>query len=270
MRGVQDFLKDSVPAMIDYLASVSSPIGDTPLSNLAYDAIRLDRLDVVHALRQRSQRMTVLDKESIPILPHLLDIPKHLAIVTSAIIRSSKNYRSRPKAKDDIRDLVVEEFRFVCFEVEEETLRRVSQLATKLAEGRRPSILEVPANGVVMEATPHLPLLTGHQCSRRRKSCVPSTTPSPSQPNSPIRQMSFGDSSACLQSCTQLTSDDPAPWSQRGNRVMHMKAPSTDSIPSYRARDFPLSASPSCVSEAPIDMDPGKRKKGLLRGILRR
>jgi hypothetical protein len=241
MRGVQDFLKDSVPAMIDYLASVSSPIGDTPLSNLAYDAIRLDRLDVVHALRQRSQRMTVLDKESIPILPHLLDIPKHLAIVTSEIIRSSKNYRSRPKAKDDITDLVVEEFRFVCFEVEEEALRRVSQLATKLAEGRRPSILEVP-----------------------------STTPSPSEPNSPIRQMSFGDSSACLQSCTQITSDDPAPWGQRGDRDMHMKAPSTDSIPSYRARDFPLSISPSCVSEPPIDMDPGKRKKGLLRGILRR
>jgi len=273
MRGVQDFLKDSLPAMIDYIAVVSSPVGDTPLSNLAYDANRLDVLDVVNALRQRSQRMTVLDRESIPILPHLLDIPKHLAIVTSAIVRSSKNCSSRSKANDDGRDLAVEEFCSMCFEVEEEALRRVSQLATKLAESRRPSVLEVPANGAVTEETLLLPLLTSHRPSPRRKSFRPSTAPSPSEPNSPKhRQMFFGDNSPSLHSWTQITSDDPVPWSQRHARAMHMKAPSTDSMPSLVARDFPLSTHSSCASEPPIDMadDSGKRKKGLLRGIWRR
>lgn len=231
MRGVEDFLKDSLPAMIDYIVVVSSPVGDTPLSNLAYDANRLERLDVVNALRQRSQRMTVLDKESIPILPHLLDIPKHLAFITSAIVRSSKNYRSRPKASDDSRNLAVEEFCSICFEVEEEALRRVSQLATKLAESRssRSSILEVPLGGAVTEE-----ILRSSGC---RNSFPPSTAPPPSDSHSPIHQQFFD------------------------TRTMHLKVPSADSIPSV-THDFPL-------SEPPIDIDPGKRKKRLL-GILRR
>lgn len=254
MHGVQDFLKDSRPAMIDYITVISSPVDDASLSNLAYDTNQLDQLDAVNALRRRSQRMTVLDKESIPVLPHLLDIPKHLAIVKSAIIR---NYSSRCKTNDDSRDLAVEEFCSVCHEVEGEALRRVNQLATKLAESRHPSNLEVPANGAVMEEAP-LPLLTGHQPSRRR----PSTAPSPSEPNSPIdRQMAFGNSLS-PHSYTQATYDDVVPCNQRYARAMHMKAPSTDSTPFVR--------NSSSVLEPPIDMDPGKRKKGLLRGILKR
>ena len=255
MRGVQDFLKDSLPAMIDYIGVISSPVDDIPLSNLAHDANQLDQLDVVNALRRRSHRMTVLDKESIPVLPHLLDIPKHLAIVKSAIIR---NYSSQRKTNDDSRDLAVEEFCSVCREVEGEALQRVNQLAIKLAESRHPSNLEVPANGAVMEETP-LPILTGHQPSRRR----PSTAPSPSEPNSPIdRQMPFGGNFLSPHSCTQAKYDDAVPYNQRHARAMHMKAPSTDSTPFVR--------SSSCVLEPPIDMDPGKRKKGLLRGILKR
>ena len=261
MRGVQVFLRDSLPAMIDYITVVSTPIGDTPLPNLAYDA-SLDRIDVVNALHQRSRCMTVLDKESIPVLPYLLDIPKHLAIVTSAVIRGLKNHSSRRKTNDS-RDLAVEEFCSMCSEVEEEALRRVSQLATKLAESRRPSssISEVPANATVMEETPRFPLLTAHhQPFRRCKSLCPSTALSPS------RQMSSSvDTFSSPYSCTQVTSDDPVPWNQSHARVMHMKAPSIDSTTPLIARDFSL-----CGSEPPIDMDSGKRKKGLLRGILKR
>jgi hypothetical protein len=250
MRGVQDFLKDSLPAMIDYIAVISSPVDDIPLSKLDYDPNQVDQLDAVNALRQRSQRMTVLDKESIPVLPHLLDVPKHLAIVKSAIIR---NYSSRRKANDDSRDLAVEELCSVCREVEGESLRRVSQLTTKLAgKSRHPSNLEVPANGAVMKP----PLLTGHQASRR-----PSTAPSLSESNSPSgRQMSFGGNSHSPHLCTKATHDDGFPCNQRHARAIHMKAPSTDSTPFVRS---------SCVLEPSIDTDTGKRKKGLLR-ILRR
>lgn len=242
MRGVQDFLKDSLPAMIDYITVISSPVDDA--SNLAYDANQLDRLDAVNILHQRSQRMTVLEKESIPVLPHLLDIPKHLAIVKSAIIR---NYTSRRKTNNDSRDFTVEEFCSACREVEGEALRRVSQLASKLAESKH-----------VMEETP-LPLLTNYQPSRRRES-FPSTAPSPSESNSPIdRQMSFGGNSP---SPRQTSYDDDVSCNQRHTRAMHMKAPSTDSTPFVR--------SSSCALEPTIDTDPGKKKRGLLKGILRR
>lgn len=248
MRGVQDFLKDSLPAMIDYITVISSPVNDT--SNLAYDDVnQLDQLEAVNTLHRRSQRMTVLEKESIPVLPHLLDIPKHLAIVKSAIIR---NYSSRRKTNNDSRDLAIEEFCSVCHEVEGEALRRVGQLASELAESKHPS------NNAVMEETP-LPLLTDYQPSRRRKS-FPSTAPSPSKPNSPIdRLMSFGSNSP---SPRQATYDDAVPCNERQAWALHMKAPSTDSTPFVR--------SSSCVLEPSIDTDPGKRKRGLLKGILRR
>jgi hypothetical protein len=260
MRGVQDFLKDSLPAMIDYIAVVSSPVGDT---DPAYDPNRLDQLDVTNALYQRSQRTTVLDKESIPVLPHLLDIPKHLAIVTSAVVRSLKSHSLRYKTNDDSRDLAVEQFCSVCSEIEEEALRRVSRLATRLAESRRPSS---PANSAVVEEALRFPFPTGHQPFRRCKSRCSSTAQSPSEPHSPIDpQTSFGDNSPATHFCNQFTSDDPVPWDQRHAQAMHMKAPSSDLPPSLVDRDFSL-----CVSEPPVDTDAGKRKKGLLRGILRR
>jgi hypothetical protein len=246
MRGVQlqDFIKDRLPSMIDYITVISSPVHDT--LTLAYDANQLDQLDVVVTLHQRSERMTVLEKESIPILPHLLDIPKHLAFVKSAIIR---NYNSRQKTNNDSRDLAVEEFCSVCLEVEGEVLRRVSQVASKYAENKHPS------NDAVMEETP----LTDHQPSRRRKS-IHSTATSPSEPNSPIdRQMSFGGNSS---SPRQATYDDALPHNQKHARAMHLKGPSTDSTP--------FVSSSSGVLEPYIDTDPGKRKKGLLKGILRR
>ena len=243
MRGVQDFLRDSLPAMINYINVISSPVDDVP--NVAYDANQLDRLDAVDTLRQRSQRMTVLEKESVLVLPHLLDIPKHLAIVKSTIIR---NYNSRCKTNNDSRDLAVEEFCSVCREVEGEALRRVSRLASRLAESKYPSMDETP-----------LPLLTDHQPSRRRKSFA-STAPSPSEPNSPIdRQMSFGGNSPPLR---QASYDDAVPCNQTHAWAMHMKAPSSDSTPFVR--------SSSSVLEPSLDTDPGKRKKGLLKGILRR
>lgn len=222
--------------MIDYITVISSPVRDT--SNFAYDANQLD-LNAVRTLHQRSQRMTVLERESIPVLPHLLDIPKHLAIVKSAIIR---NYSSRQKTNNDRRDLAVEELCSVCREIEGEALRRVSQVASKLAESRHPS------NFAVMEETP----LTDHQPSRRRKSI-------PSEPNSPIdRQMSFG---GYTHSPRQATYDEALPRNERHARPMHLKAPS-DSTPFVR--------SSSIVLEQSIETDPGKRKKGLLKGILRR
>ena len=59
----------------------------------------------------------------------------------------------------------------------------------------------------------------------------------------------------------QASYDDALPHNQRHARVMHLKAPSTDSMP--------FVSSSSGVLDPSIDTDPG-RKKGLLKGILRR
>jgi len=156
MRGVQDFLKDSLPAMIDYIVVVSTPLDETH-STYSDESNRHDRLNVVNGLRQRTKNMMVLDRESVPILLHLPDIPKHLAIITSAIIRNSRDLNTHTRTGDSA-DLAVDEFCTKCFKVEEEALCWVSQLATKLAIGhRRPSVQEVPLNGGVSEALDDLP-----------------------------------------------------------------------------------------------------------------
>jgi len=275
MRGVQDFLKDSLPAMVDYLVVVSTPLDETHFT-YSDESNRHDRLNVVNGLRQRTKNMTVLDRESVPILPHLLDIPKHLAIITSAVIRSSRDLNARPRTGDSA-DLAVDDFCTKCFEVEEEALLRVSQLATKLAtEHRRPSVQDVASNGLVSEALNDLPrspmteitstvVSTTARPPRRRRLSRPSTAPSPTGSNSPNRhQLFFGD--AAITRTFTRTVPDTQTWSVQNNRSLHLKAPSTDSFPSP---GLPVSIH---LPPPPIDPpeDPGKRKKGLLRGILRR
>lgn len=279
MRGVQDFLKDSLPAMMDYIVVVSTPLDETH-SAYSDEPDRHDRLNVVNGLRQRTKDMTVLDRESVPILPHLLDIPKHLAIITSAVIRSSRDPNARSRTGDSA-DLAVDEFCTKCFEVEEEALFRVSQLATKLAIGRRrPSVQEVPLDGCVSEALDDLPRSTMTEITstvvsttakppRRRRSSRPSTAPSPTGSNSPNRrQLFFGDAAITSRIFTSTVPDTQS-WNVQNNRSLHLKAPSTDSFPSLGVRELPMSMHlPPPPTDAPED--PGKRKKGLLRGILRR
>ncbi|KAF8973924.1 Rho GTPase activation protein [Flammula alnicola] len=288
MRGVQDFLKDSLPAMIDYIAVVSTPISETPASTTPGDEMnRHDRLNIVNALRQRKKTMTILDRESVPILPHLLDIPKHLAIITSAVIRNSGDLRARPRTGDDT-DLAVDEFCSRCFEVEEEALLRVSQLATKLASegGRRQSVHEIIVEGSLVSEPldaemPRSPISevtstvisASARPTRRRKSLRPSTAPSPTGSTSPSRREMFlgGENSpAGPRTFTHTMPDD---WDIQNTRSLHHKAPSIDSFPLVAARDITMPVRLQQPTESPVvDVvdDSGKRKKGLLRGILRR
>ncbi|KIM48201.1 hypothetical protein M413DRAFT_224313 [Hebeloma cylindrosporum] len=276
MRGVQDFLKDSLPAMVDYLVVVSTPL-DENHSTYSDESNRHDRLNVVNGLRQRTNNMTVLDRESVPILPHLLDIPKHLAIITSAVIRSSRDLNARSQTRDST-DLAVEEFCAKCFEVEEEALFRVSQLATKLAtEHHRPPVQEVTLDGCASEVLVDLPrssmtetmstvVSTTARPPRRRRLSRPSTAPSPTSSNSPNRhQLFFGEAAITSRTLTR-TVPDTQTWNVQNNRSLHLKAPSTDSFPSLGIREHPVSD--HILTDPPED--PGKRRKGLLRGILRR
>ena len=266
--------------MIDYIVVVSTPLSEAP-SSTNYpgdDMNRHDRINVANALRQRTKGMTVLDREAVPILPHLLDVPKHLAIITSAVIRSSRDLSARPRTGDAI-DNVVDDFCSRCFEVEEDALSRVSQLATRLAtESRRPSVPDISM--AQDNEIPHSPLATVTSTvistqppvSRRRKSSRPSTAPSQSGSDSATsrRQMFFGENP--LTSPRAFARTVQAEQERSWNRLGHTKAPSTDGFPTilHDVKPQLLVRSRLVDSSAEKEDETRKQKKGILRGILRR
>ncbi|GBE77946.1 Rho GTPase activation protein [Sparassis crispa] len=130
MRGVKDFLTGSLQAMVDYIVVVSTPEpGDNRSTSYALDGH--ERLRIMNALRQRGAAVPVLYREAIPLLPHLLDIPKHLAAVTSQVVRYTKVHSVGAAMASNTEDGCFDEFRSKCVAVEEQALHRVSQMATE-------------------------------------------------------------------------------------------------------------------------------------------
>ncbi|KAF7320342.1 Elongation of fatty acids protein [Mycena kentingensis (nom. inval.)] len=244
MRGVKDFLLDSRSGMIDYILIVSSPNrkADGETWSTEDPGERHERLAVANALLHRTRSMAVLSRESIP-LPLIPDVPKQLAIITSAIIRHSRDYQPRSRIIDPA-DQALHDFSANCYEVEEHALQRVSQLATRISSQRR--------------RTEHAP---SHSVSEPRKSTKssgrPSTAPSPSDPNYAARRI-MADPASPSSPTRYQQPDDPRA------RKRHLKSPSTDSI-SYPNQH---STSPMGTLDAP-DSDE-KKKRGLLRNIWRR
>jgi len=109
MRGMKEFLKESLPAMANYILVVSTPVSDSygPHAGSAMD--RHDRLKVFNALRQRGNTLPVLYREAIPRLPYLLDVPRDLAEVTAAVIRTSKGQQQMHKPCE-LADGLLDEF----------------------------------------------------------------------------------------------------------------------------------------------------------------
>ena len=138
MRGMEGFLVSSRTAMVDYIFVVSSPGPEPhgPHSTIATSE-QHSRLRAIDSLRQRGNSMPLLQREAIPLLPYLLDVPKHLAVISSAVIRRSRGYQGTPKA-DSTDDPDLTEFCGKCYEIEEHALRRVSRLAGRLTEVPRP------------------------------------------------------------------------------------------------------------------------------------
>ncbi|KAH8120325.1 GTPase activating protein [Phellopilus nigrolimitatus] len=134
MRGVKIFLKDSLPAMIDYIKEVSTPSPEQFRDCSPTSADKHDRIQVMNALRERKPTMPTLHREALLFLPHLLDIPKHLAILTSAVVRSTKYQRGR--GPDNLSE-PLGSFTRSCLEVEGVALRCVTQLGRPRKHGNR-------------------------------------------------------------------------------------------------------------------------------------
>jgi len=247
MRGVKEFLKDSLPGMVEYIRVVSTPRSDCePFSLNAEDPNdRHERLAVINGLRHRTQQMPVLNKESIP-MPSIPDIPKQLAIITSAVIRnSSRDYHSRQKPKDP-SDWPLHEFCQQCFDVEQSALQRVSQLATKMSSERK----QAHSPSLSTSGSPPAP-----RRNRNKSNGRPSTAPSSPADNSARRL--FSEPTTPSSPSRAQANWDPQAEASSTARKRHIKSSSTDSIP---------------LSMDPMDMPDSddKKKKGLLRGIWRR
>ncbi|KAG6851059.1 hypothetical protein H0H93_002951 [Arthromyces matolae] len=160
MRGMSGFIAESTPAMIDYILVVSTTSKDVP-NHQAHSTNRRDWSDIDAHLHHRSSKMRALDREAVPRLTDLLDIPRHLATIASAVIRSSTEVHAQPKSNESSNGL--NEIRSQCFDVEEQALLRVSKLKARISSGRH--------------STP--PISSSDNVRLRRWTPRPSTAPGP-------------------------------------------------------------------------------------------
>jgi len=302
MRGVKDFLKDSLPGMVDYILVISTPVSDTYSAYSGSSTDRRERSAIVDAVRQRGATMPMLDREAVPLLPHLLDVPRHLAVVTSAVIRASKGKQHKRKPSEPA-DLQIEEFIAKCFAVEETALHRVSQLASRASEqtptsptANRHSMSSTVTTGFRRPSSNSIPKPppSSHRPLASRKLPRPATAPSPSDhsdtpqglklpsdvslPSSPPSVNILAPSSRLLTRASQVdlnsglpSSPEEGTWSQRKDKHA-VRSTSTDSIPPYTAQS-PADSSPVApkVAESRTESDDQTRKKkSILRGILTR
>ncbi|KAF8509805.1 Rho GTPase activation protein [Gautieria morchelliformis] len=130
MRGVSSFLEQNHSAMIDYINQISNSVPDRghPETSGSYD-----RSLIMQSLRNRQKQIrevTPLASEAIPLLPHLIDIPKHLAVLSSAVIRHSRTIPQSvpPRPTPLTNDALVEDFATKCLEIEAKAVQSVSCL----------------------------------------------------------------------------------------------------------------------------------------------
>jgi len=174
MRGVRDFLVDSRQAMVDYILVVSTSIPDKFHGS---DSGREQRQQVIESLRLRGANMPLLNREAIPLLPHLLDVPRHLAVISSAIVRRSNEVLAKHQANGTPVDPDLQEFVNNCLEIEQQALKRVSKLAAHTREQRK---RRVTTSAGAVSATP--PLQAGG-IIRPSTSGDPSSTPTRQRPS---------------------------------------------------------------------------------------
>lgn len=306
MRGMKDFLKDSVPAMVDYILVVSTPVSDSYGSHAGSATDRHDRLNVFNALRQRSNTLPVLYREAIPCLPYLLDVPRHLAEVTSAVIRTSKGQHQRHKPCE-LPVGLLDEFIAKCIEVEELALQRVSSLAARRSsrDDDRPStpvrnqLSTSPVAARLRQLSISKSPPSTHRPYTSRNFSRPATAPASqsdlsdtlrypevlsdaSLPSSPVSNSILVPSrlmtrpSQADMNSGQLTSspEDKPSWSLQNIKRFNARSTSTDSIPSSSVKS-PGSAPvayKAVESQTDVSDDASKKnlKKGILRGILTR
>jgi hypothetical protein len=91
---------------------------------------------VAAALKHRQACLPALYRDAIPRLPHLADLPRHLALIASAVVRHAASSAAEavsrpPNAPAPPPTPLLDSLVSRCQEVEARALRRVSKLATQ-------------------------------------------------------------------------------------------------------------------------------------------
>ena len=139
MRGVREFLVNSRQGMIDYILVVSTSAPDkfpAPSSPNPADPDRKERLQAIESLRLRGANMPLLNREAIPLLPHLLDIPRYLAVISSAVVRRSNEVLAKSQADGIPMDPGLDEFVDKCLEIEQQALKPLLHITHLLRPNR--------------------------------------------------------------------------------------------------------------------------------------
>lgn len=114
MRSVKTFNEENVDAMIDYLIFVSTPsnIGlvssasssaqphTTPhlYPTMSHSRASAPESQIRAALQTRLPGMSQLQRESLPVLPHMTDEARDLAAIASAVVRNARTPRDPERA----------------------------------------------------------------------------------------------------------------------------------------------------------------------------
>ncbi|KAH9937707.1 Rho GTPase activation protein [Fomitopsis serialis] len=253
MRGVKDFLSSSIPQMVDYIVVVSTPEPQSPSPTSPPPNDKNDRLRIMHTLRQRGLAAPVLYREATPLLPHVLDLPRHLAVVSALVVRyaRARNYTPATPIHSGTGDHF-DEFCARCLQVEERALFRVSQLASKpRRQPSQPSISSPLAASVPLPPSPTSPMKIPGRRERRislpkspklpKKFARPSTAPgtADSSPRTEPESMPMSPTSdpepMLSQSAPNVVESIPSPDRMRSLRrpiapfVKHPRSSSTDS-----------------------------------------
>lgn len=281
--------------MIGYIDSLSTRNPETivPVPNPLSTAERHERKRTLNVLKQRTRALATLHRESIPVLPQMLDLTRHLAVVTSIVVRHTR--RQLPRRTGAATELYVDDFCQKCLQVEEMALYRVSQLASRL----RHRLPDMPDGPVFMKPPPDSPSSPSEPYARERKISLPSirrskkrnlrpsTAPGGGTPGS---RSPSSDSSAKPRRYSQELSreevnvlqhphspHDIAPIKEvaetQAARLPLMHHPRSTSTDSALMRK---SSAPTPSSHRPSDLfssndfgeDPNRKRKGL-RGFLR-
>lgn len=278
--------------MVDYILVVSTPIHDTYSPHSGHPRFSYQRHKVVDSLHQRGPTIPILEREAVPLLPHVLDIPRHLACISSSLIRSTRLVSSKANSveRDNLSDLCSR-----CFAVEETALQRVSRLRATV--GSHPAALRWDVlQPCLPDKTPHSPPSPTSPIGYvRQNSFRPLTAPSPSDQPLPTSSYPLSDTSfphnpspedlpvlrrgsvpeiSSRESLTFL--DDRVSRTLSRARFLRPKSVSADSISTFTSNSAELHTpspslhylrNPDAVSPEALD-ESGKRTMGIFNGLL--
>lgn len=271
MRGIKSFLEEKLPEMLDYILVVSTPgPEDSPQPQSEAHV----RSRAVRALHDRKRAMSDLQKELIPHEQHFLDVPRHLSIITSVIVRNSRNVFPEDPTIADLFNR--------CRDVERHALYYVSRHAALHGGGSvaRPfpaaELNRSPTTSSfgLTEEPPSLPPTKSRTSSLHSR---PKTAPSGAMSDSALYTfagsrrsqeypLSRSELNASGDPGAETSEDRDESWRMSRRQASHPRSISTDSIPNPRD----IGSGETDMTVEAVRPRNAERKKGFLRNILNR